>query len=147
RLKADGGGGIGDPSGKTPYRCGKLIVQSGGRQGNCGAMDCVAMFYAHLAGVPLAQMWLVTAENQNTRSYTIADCAIKGCFMEFGHSWALLGTPANEEFIVDPWAGVCCRKALYSDQLRAQLDKWHQQGKRVLVQWDVGGQIKSWWTN
>jgi len=118
--------------GLTPVGYGKLNVQRGSRTGNCGVMACVAMHYASLEGVPDNEMWLVTVTNPSTKR--------KGtkARLGFGHSYALLGAGRGQEFIVDPWAGIYCAKNEYEKAMKTRMKRWHEQGKRIAVNWGDG---------
>jgi hypothetical protein len=113
----------------SPFDYGRLMVNQQNDAGNCGVMACVAIYYANLAGVPLNQMWSVTAENPTTTYGKYGK-------MLFGHSWAQLGTGGQPDcVIVDPWAGVVCKELDYVTTLKSHLDQWFRQGKRIATQW------------
>jgi hypothetical protein len=125
-------------SGATPVQYGEITVRKNSPTGNCGVMACVAMHYASMAHVPVNEMFLVTAYNQTTRAVPLNPfdrTTWNSETMEFGHSWALLGlgTKDNPEFIVDPWAGIVCASASFEQKLKAKLDEWQGQGKRIAV--------------
>jgi hypothetical protein len=112
----------------SPFDYGRLMVNQQNDAGNCGVMACVAIYYANVAGVPLNQMWSVTATNPTT-------IGTWGT-MQFGHSWAQLGTGGQPDcVIVDPWAGVVCKELDYVRTLKSHLDQWFEQGKRIATQW------------
>jgi hypothetical protein len=120
--------------GKTPVGYGKLVVERGSDTGNCGVMACVAMWYARTVGVAAANMWLVTVTNEKTKR---TDPVAGKLRMKFGHSYALLGGP-GKKYIVDPWAGIICLESEYKEMMKAKMEKWHQQGKRIMVNWSNG---------
>jgi hypothetical protein len=101
-------------------------------------------------GGPLAgtDVWLVTATNANTTYSWWKRGDNSGKQMAFGHTWAQLGTTAGGgAFIVDPWAGIACAKADFSTKLKAKLDRWHSQNKRINVNWGQGVNEVAFWTN
>jgi hypothetical protein len=120
-------------AGLTPVEFGSAQYHGGHQSGNCGAMAAVAMYRAQQAGVAEDDMWLVTVRNMTT-----ANPNGNGSTMTFGHSWAQIGTAANQNgpYIVDPWAGVCCSRAVYPGVLTSHLNAWQRQGKRIAVQWN-----------
>jgi hypothetical protein len=115
----------------TPVEYGAMLVNSNQTSGNCGEMAVVAMYFASMGPCEPKNMALVTARNK---------FSWRGMFdqMKFGHSWALLGADGSSQFVVDPWAGVACAKDDYKEQFTAKMNKWQQQGKRVLVNYESG---------
>ena len=135
-------------SGQTPLEVGAMLYGAirGQRAGNCGQMACVAIYIASMKGVALSDMWLVTVVNPNTRGSGWRIEPHYGLPMSFGHSWAEFG-PAGNGFIVDPWADFCCSRAQYAITLRAKLDQWQREGKRINVGWGDGPKGVGMWTN
>lgn len=115
---------------KTPVWFGEKTVLDNMKDGNCGVMACVAMYYATERKVPAFETFLVTAYNYNT-SRKLSFFRTER--MSFGHSWALLGVGDGQGFVVDPWAGVCCAENQFEEQFRVKMEKWASQGKRILV--------------
>jgi hypothetical protein len=124
-------------AGLTPIEFGSAQYNGGHQSGNCGVMAAVAMYRAQQAGVAEDDMWLVTVYNRTT-----VNPNGKGSTMEFGHSWAQIGTGAdpNGPYVVDPWAGICSQLAAYPGALTLHLNSWQRQGKRIAVQWNNGKQ-------
>jgi hypothetical protein len=128
---------------QTPVQFGQARVNGNITYGNCGVMACVALYYAtqYPAGIQQNEMWHVTATNENTRmtlttrGHILMAYKMGESYMTFGHSWAVLGTSQNGQWVVDPWAGLYCRIGEYPQRLKEQLDKWHSHGKRVNVGW------------
>jgi hypothetical protein len=101
-------------------------------------MACVSMYIASNYGVDISDIFLMTAYNKNYKQGFFSST-----YMTFGHSWALLGTD-RDGMVVDPWGGVVCKAQDYKKDLKAKLDKWFIQGKRISVNWSDG---KSAWMN
>lgn len=141
---------------KTPVQFGRDRVNSNQTYGNCGAMACVGMHFATAGGTPdggaplaVTDVWLVRVENPSTTYpwYKI-NSPHKGKQMSFGHSWAQLGTTqGGGAFIVDPWAQIACAKADFPAALKAKLNRWHSQNKRISVSWGAGDNAVGFWMN
>jgi hypothetical protein len=97
-------------------------------------MACVAIYIASTKGVVPNDMWLVTVTNPNTIGKGWTFESHHGLPMAFGHSWLEFGPP-QQGFVVDPWADICVQRAQYTATLRAKLDQWHREGKRINVIW------------
>lgn len=112
-------------TGKTPYELGAELFNQNNTRGNCGEMAAVAVYIAVAeVHIPTDEVSFVTLTN-----------TVEGGFFSknrsFGHSFALLGKVKPDRWVVDPWAGVCCRLSEYTDALNIKLHNWTQQGKRI----------------
>jgi hypothetical protein len=131
QLQASADAGI-VVKGKTPLAVGKLVANTtDSKEGNCGIMACVAMYFASLEHVGADEMWCAAVYNEDTKYASIWTSS----YMTLGHSFALLGPKNTEQWVVDPWGDVYCRRNEYSQRLTDQLNKWQQQGKRISVSW------------
>jgi hypothetical protein len=123
-----------------------LEVVGGGRynanitRGNCGMIAAVALYIAiHVEHVVAAEVVHRTAENRNYKSF--------GSTLTFGHSWLVLGNAAGPRYCVDAWAGVFCDEVEFAREMRAKFALWHQNGKRVAVNWNnIAGMPRRYWT-
>lgn len=122
-------------SGRTPLEIGGELHGQKSTLGNCGEMAAVAM---HIA---------VTDVHLNADEVSMATLTHKqtsGKFLfktkrSFGHTFALLGKGKNDErWVVDPWAGECCKLSEYPQRLKAKLYNWEVEGKRIHVNLEDG---------
>jgi hypothetical protein len=114
---------------------GEAWVKDGRDFGNCGEMACVALHYASkIPNVLRTELFSITVTNPKFKHHS------RGVDMTFGHSWALLGSDPSRinNYVVDAWAGICCKEQDYNARLRAKLDEWTDQGKQIGVTWASG---------
>lgn len=99
---------------------GTTLHSTGNNAGNCGEMACVAL---HIA-----------IENNHVPVNDVKYCQLDYANAEdgrsFNHTFIAIGTEEGE-WIVDPWANVCCKTDEYADQVTAKMKKWNKEGKRL----------------
>jgi hypothetical protein len=136
--------------GRTLFSVGKSLFLSANTSGNCGDMAAVAMFVAiGMEHVPESEVVHRTAVNNNFRfgfNWNNPSLPPSRATMTFGHSWLVLGTPGSDRWCVDPWANLFTRERNYADDLLAKLAEWHNEGKRICVNWEdfLGTGSGSW---
>jgi hypothetical protein len=115
---------------KTPQDIGHFFYTSGFSTGNCGEMACVALYVAELKGVPKDQLKLMTHYTKHK---------LFGNANGFGHSYALLGPDNGEQWVIDPWANICCDIKDYAETFKNKMDAWTAEGKRIGIPAFMGG--------
>lgn len=106
--------------GETLLSVGTILHSTENKTGNCGEMACVALHIAiEKHNVPKDDVKYCQLEYNN---------AANGC--SFGHTFIAIETQEGE-WIVDPWANVCCATNEYADQMTAKMQKWNKDGKRL----------------
>jgi len=105
-------------AGMSPHLRGEILYNQRNTRGNCGEMAVVAMYIAvtQVGGINSDEVFEWTMTNPAAN---------------FGHSFAVLGKPGTQEWVVDPWAGVWCDRNNYQVMLTNKLGQWLTDGKRI----------------
>jgi hypothetical protein len=106
-----------------------IARQPNGRVGNCGEMAILACHYAAKKGIKNA--WVARVSRPGDHEFCLLDPpATPPAWNSLEEMTSAIGDNATC-WVVDPWAGTCCKAGCYCEQFCQKMGIWTQQGKRI----------------
>jgi hypothetical protein len=119
----------------SPAEYGGYLILNKLTSGNCYEMACIA---AHLVKKKLHPAYIGIIDSPGDHAFCLASTVNPpATWTNVNEMSMAMDVEGVEQWIIDPWLGICCSVQDYSNKGQAKLRKWTQRGKRVLTrgQW------------